>query len=202
MRACAQPVQMVDYVLGAGSSHSHDAPLGFETCMVYAYAGAGAVNGRPLALHHIAVLDAASDAVRGVHLEAGPGGLSVMLFAGKRLNQVWRALARTLITPSPAPSHAQGSRTPHVGACARSRGWYPCRGIFPYAADHGVADRPHSPHLPPSPAPLPPCMLRPRVPRCVRRFWDQMRGQPIAWHGPFVMTTDAEIRDTIASVRR
>lgn len=46
------------------------------------------MNGSPVAQHQIAMLDALNaSGDRGCAMEAGPAGASVMVFAGKRLNQ-------------------------------------------------------------------------------------------------------------------
>lgn len=49
--------------------------------------GTASINDAAVGMHHIALLDAGADGVRDVAMEAGPGGASVMLFAGKRLRQ-------------------------------------------------------------------------------------------------------------------
>lgn len=89
----ATPVQMVDINLDAGASFIHTVdPVELDNCLVYAYRGAGAVAGQRISMHQVARMDASDVTARQVNLEAGPEGLSVIVFAGKRLNETvaWR----------------------------------------------------------------------------------------------------------------
>lgn len=109
-----QPLQIIDYVLPPGASLEHVVPPALDNAMAYVYRGSARLGagGAELPVHHIAHFAAGDAAARAIPLTAGLAGASLMLFAGKRLNQ------------------------------------------------------------------------------------------PIAWHGPFVMTTQAEIAETFAEYRR
>lgn len=84
-------LQVIDYELAAGASVTHTLPAGYNTCIVYAYKGAGDCSGSTMGLKSVALLDADADA-REVVLTAGAAGMEAMLFAGKRLNEpiAWR----------------------------------------------------------------------------------------------------------------
>jgi redox-sensitive bicupin YhaK (pirin superfamily) len=107
-----QPVQMIDFLLEANSSHTHAIPENLDNCIIYAWKGSGSIAGSSVPFQHVAHLDASDPSAREFTMTAGAEGFSVIMFAGKRLNQ------------------------------------------------------------------------------------------PIAWHGPFVMTTDEEIQKTIDEYRR
>lgn len=85
--ATVQPLQMVDYVLPPGAGVTHAVPADMHTSMVFVYAGGGSVNGAAASTHDVALLDATQAGARAITITAGAGGASVMLFAGKRLNQ-------------------------------------------------------------------------------------------------------------------
>jgi len=107
-------VFIADVTAPAGAPAARlDVAAEHDACLVYAFAGAGSVNGAPLARGQVARLDAAAaGGARGLALEGGAGGLRALVLTGRSL------------------------------------------------------------------------------------------GQPIAWHGPFVMTTDAEIRAAVDEYRR
>jgi redox-sensitive bicupin YhaK (pirin superfamily) len=87
------PVQMVDIMLAAGVSYVHTIePVSLDNCLVYAYKGAGTLENENIRLHHAARLDASDAGARQFTVTAGPEGLSVIVFAGKRLNEkvAWR----------------------------------------------------------------------------------------------------------------
>ena len=110
-----QPIMMVDVALPAGARFEHEVPRGLDNAMAFVHKvrarctergrdlyvpygtphprvragqGVATVNGEAVPMHQIAMLDA-RDATggRGCALVAGPAGASVMLFAGKRLEQ-------------------------------------------------------------------------------------------------------------------
>jgi redox-sensitive bicupin YhaK (pirin superfamily) len=88
-----QPLQIVDFELAAAVEYLHaNVPVALNNCLLYCYAGAGAVNGVPLNAHDAVRLDATQAASRDVVLQAGADGMKVMLFAGTRLDQpvAWR----------------------------------------------------------------------------------------------------------------
>jgi redox-sensitive bicupin YhaK (pirin superfamily) len=86
-------VQMVDYSLDAGALFEHFVqPVSLDNCLVYVYKGSGSVGGKSIKKHEAARFDATDPDARGVSLQAGPDGMSAMVFAGKRLNEpvAWR----------------------------------------------------------------------------------------------------------------
>ena len=94
-----QRLLMLDVSIPAGTAWEHDLAPHLDNAMVFVYKGSGAtVNGAPVPLHSIALLDArASNGSRALHVSAsgsvgeGPG-VSLMVFAGVRLHQpvAWR----------------------------------------------------------------------------------------------------------------
>jgi redox-sensitive bicupin YhaK (pirin superfamily) len=84
-----QKLQMVDYSLQGGQSIDHEVPLELDNCLLYVYEGAGTINERTVNTFQVLHLDAANrdENTRTIHFQAGAGGLSVMLFAGKRINE-------------------------------------------------------------------------------------------------------------------
>jgi hypothetical protein len=86
MRAQCE-VQMVDFEVLAGCVLPHELPTGLDTCMLYAYAGSGTVNGSPLPPGSVALLDSSGDGARRFEVTAGPTGVQFMLFAGKKLKE-------------------------------------------------------------------------------------------------------------------
>jgi len=82
----SQNVQIIDFEITPGATLSHQVPSNFNTCLVYAYEGAGSVAGAQVKARDAACLDATGDA-RNVTFIAGKRGLSVMFFAGERINE-------------------------------------------------------------------------------------------------------------------
>jgi len=87
-----QQVQVVDFELGPGAALEYAVPAGLDTTMAYVYDGAGQVSGSDVAVKHIALLNSSEGQGRVLALTAGEGGMSVMLFAGKKLREpiAWR----------------------------------------------------------------------------------------------------------------
>lgn len=82
-----QSVQMVDIIVDGGATATHAVPEGFDTALLYCHAGAGSLNGIvSIAAHGVAVLDASSPS-RQFSLTGSAGGVSAILFAGKRINE-------------------------------------------------------------------------------------------------------------------
>jgi len=82
-----QSVQIVDYTLEPGANHIHSLHSTHDNCLIYAYKGSGAISGVNLPAFHVARLNAEELTIRDFSLTADSDGLSVMVFAGKRLNQ-------------------------------------------------------------------------------------------------------------------
>lgn len=90
-----QRLLMLDVSLPAGAAWEHALAPHLDNAMAFVYKGAATVNGRAMAQHNIALLDArAKNGARGLRITAGAGGggASAMVFAGVRLNQpvAWR----------------------------------------------------------------------------------------------------------------
>jgi len=80
-------VQMFDYELKPDAQASHHLPAGFDTCLLYVYEGSLHINGQHVESKRVIVLDATSQSARGFSVKAGQNGLSLLLFAGKKLKQ-------------------------------------------------------------------------------------------------------------------
>lgn len=87
-------VQMIDFVLSPGAVVSHAIPHDLDNCMLFVWRGSGVIGNTSVPTHYVIQVDAmfadvgSRDCVgRGLKLQAGPEGMSAMLFAGKRLNQ-------------------------------------------------------------------------------------------------------------------
>lgn len=87
-------VQMVDFILGAGKSFTHEGiPALMDNTLIVCYKGSGTVNGAPMSMHTVARLDAREAITdRQVKVEAGPEGGSFLFFSGKMLHEhvSWR----------------------------------------------------------------------------------------------------------------
>jgi len=81
-----QPLQMVDYTLESSATHVHSVPVEHNNCIIFVYRGSGKINGATIKSDEAIRLDATKSA-RQVTLQAGPEGLTAILFAGKRLDQ-------------------------------------------------------------------------------------------------------------------
>eukprot|EP00038_Savillea_parva_P031110 m.82889 g.82889 ORF g.82889 m.82889 type:complete len:349 (+) comp9502_c0_seq1:51-1097(+) len=87
------PALMLDVVMGPNGVFEHAIPASLDNVLVYAYgpSGFGQVGGRNTGsdlLHgHIARLDATNDAARMLRVDAGSEGMSILVFAGRKLNQ-------------------------------------------------------------------------------------------------------------------
>ena len=102
-----QPVQIVNYVLDSTASILHTLPVFLDNYMVYVYKGSGQISGANVRTHDIILLkddptflssdraggddDELTNQTKQFSIVAGSNGLSVMVFAGKRLNEpvVW-----------------------------------------------------------------------------------------------------------------
>lgn len=87
-------IQMVDFTLQPNTTYQHVIPDHLDNCIVYIYRGVGSVGAKNVSKHQVVHVDARDPLARGVTLStAGASvGLSVLLFAGKRLRQpiAWR----------------------------------------------------------------------------------------------------------------
>lgn len=91
--ASVQPLQMVDYSIGAHAILEHEVPAHLDNAMVFVYAGQGVVEEggaaiRPLAQYDIVRFDASDASARRLRFRAGEGGAFLLLMSGKRLLQV------------------------------------------------------------------------------------------------------------------
>jgi redox-sensitive bicupin YhaK (pirin superfamily) len=89
----AQPLQMIDFTLPANAAVEHAVPLELNNALAFVFRGAATTHGgRALHLHDVVRYDATQASARTLRLEAGPEGASVLLFAGRRLEQpiAWR----------------------------------------------------------------------------------------------------------------
>lgn len=87
--ATVQDVQMVDYGITADDSFTHTVPENLDNCLAFVYKGIGTICGAAVKPFTCIRFDATT-ANRGITLQAAAGaggGMSVMVFAGKRLNQ-------------------------------------------------------------------------------------------------------------------
>jgi redox-sensitive bicupin YhaK (pirin superfamily) len=93
-----QPLQMIDFTLPPGTSRSHEVPSALDNCLAFIYSNnGGIVNNQPFPQFSVLRFDASnntSDAFRTIILEnpvSATSELTVLLFAGKRLNEpvVW-----------------------------------------------------------------------------------------------------------------
>jgi len=87
-----QKLQMLDYMFtpnGGDLTWYHEVPLELDNCLVYVYEGNGQINGQPVNTFSVLHLDAASRdaATRHIAFTPAASGMSVMVFAGKRINE-------------------------------------------------------------------------------------------------------------------
>jgi redox-sensitive bicupin YhaK (pirin superfamily) len=83
-----QSVQIIDITVDPLSSFLHTVPSNLNNCILHVHRGAGTVNGVNVEKNDVIHLDATDHTKRGVLLEGGSSSsLSVLLFAGERLNQ-------------------------------------------------------------------------------------------------------------------
>jgi len=84
-------ILMLDLVLAPGATFSHDLSEGLDNCLLYFYGpeGSGNIGGYESAIEHgvAAHFDATDPKRRRFELTAGDEGLSVLVFAGKKLHQ-------------------------------------------------------------------------------------------------------------------
>ena len=89
-----QPVQMLHYELPPGAALEHAVPPELNNAMLYVFKGGVAVGPAEaaVAVHGVAHFAAGDAAARTIALKAGLDGASLVLFAGKRLNEsiAWR----------------------------------------------------------------------------------------------------------------
>lgn len=90
-----QKLEMLDYMLQPNAEITHNVPIDFDNCLLYVYEGSGKINNQNMVTHNVIRLDAMSakdPESRNILLQAGPEGMSAMLFAGKRINEpiAWR----------------------------------------------------------------------------------------------------------------
>lgn len=82
-----QSLQMADFTLAPNAQGTHHIPAELNNCIVYVYKGAGKVAGQDVVVHNVVRLGATDPEVREFTFSAGADGMSVMVFAGKRLDQ-------------------------------------------------------------------------------------------------------------------
>lgn len=82
-----QSLQMVDYTLAPNAHCVHTVPADLNNCILYVYHGSGKISDRAVKMQDVLRLGATDPAVRTFSLAAGPEGLHIMVFAGKRLEQ-------------------------------------------------------------------------------------------------------------------
>jgi redox-sensitive bicupin YhaK (pirin superfamily) len=82
-----QPVQMVDFVLEPNSSFTHEIPIELDNLIVFVYNGGGSVNDQEASKLKVLLFDAGNKTKRSLQLKSGTKGMSLMMFAGKKLNQ-------------------------------------------------------------------------------------------------------------------
>lgn len=83
-----QPLQMLDIELQPNVDiFDHSIPEELDNCIALVYEGEGKINGEELKKNQVIRLDASDKSVRGCRFSSGSDGMSVMFFAGKRLNQ-------------------------------------------------------------------------------------------------------------------
>jgi len=85
------PSQILDIVLEAGATYTHEIPKDLDNTLIYAYGpeGDGSISGCDSRLSHgsIARFDGTDESARRIKLTAGENGMTVLLFAGKQLKQ-------------------------------------------------------------------------------------------------------------------
>ena len=92
--ATVQPLQMIDLTLPAGATVEHEVPAELNNALAFVFRGAAKVgDGQSLRVHDVVRFDATDPARRTLRITAaGAAGASVLLFAGRRLEQpiAWR----------------------------------------------------------------------------------------------------------------
>ena len=87
-------IQIVDFNLEPNTTYQHLIPDHLDNCIVYIYRGVGSVGAKNVSKHQVVHVDARDPLARGVTLSTAGAtvGLSVLLFAGRRLRQpiAWR----------------------------------------------------------------------------------------------------------------
>jgi hypothetical protein len=86
-----QDVQIIDFMLEPNTTTDHTLSPIHDNCLVYVYRGGGELCDTAIRQHQVAQLEF-SGAERTLTLRAGESGMSVLLFAGKRINEPvsWR----------------------------------------------------------------------------------------------------------------
>jgi len=87
-------IQMIDFTLESNTTYQHVIPDHLDNCIVYIYRGVGTIGARSVSMHQVMHINARDPVARGITLSTSgaDAGLSVLLFAGKRLQQpiAWR----------------------------------------------------------------------------------------------------------------
>jgi len=87
-------IKIVDFTLEPNTTYQHLIPDHLDNCIVYIYRGVGSVGAKNVSKHQVVHVDARDTLARGVTLSTAGAtvGLSVLLFAGRRLRQpiAWR----------------------------------------------------------------------------------------------------------------
>lgn len=80
--------QMIDFMINKNGKYNHQIPNNLNNCLVYVYKGNGLLNGSPVKLHDIALLDATDVNMRNIELSSNSNdGLNVIVFSGKKINE-------------------------------------------------------------------------------------------------------------------
>lgn len=88
-----QSIQILDVMVNASKKATQSIAVDTNNCIVYVYAGSGKINGQDVNIRTVLHLDASNATVRDVTIEAdAEAGMSVLIFAGVKLNQpiAWR----------------------------------------------------------------------------------------------------------------
>jgi redox-sensitive bicupin YhaK (pirin superfamily) len=87
-----QPVQILDIIMEPNMDYSHEIPIELNNVLIYIYRGDGIIAGETVPSYHLIHLDGSDPSKRQITFTSNENGASMLLFAGKRLNEpiAWR----------------------------------------------------------------------------------------------------------------
>jgi quercetin 2,3-dioxygenase len=80
-------VQIVDLTVEDGKSGTLAISTNLDNCLVYVYQGTGTISGTFVSKGNVLLMDASNQQSRDIHFSGTSEGFSVIIFAGKRINE-------------------------------------------------------------------------------------------------------------------